>query len=69
MNVFLAAMLAAIPNALLAIGAKMFSDKFMQMVLEKILIFGMKKAASMTTNTVDNELADMVETRLKDGAI
>lgn len=64
MNMAIAAMLAALPNALLALGAKLFTEKFMQLILEKLLIFGMDKAAKMTTNTVDDDLAEMVKKRL-----
>lgn len=67
MSVFIAAILAAIPNVLLAIGAKLFTEKFLQAVLEKVIIFSLKKASALTTNTVDDDLAAMVEQRLTDG--
>lgn len=65
MSAIVAAILAALPNVLIAIGAKLFTEKFMQAILEKILIFGMNKAAKLSTNTVDDDLAAMVERRLK----
>ena len=67
MSMIVAAILAALPNVLLAIGAKLFTEKFLQAVLEKIIIFAMAKAAQLSTNTVDDDLAKLVEERLKGG--
>lgn len=64
-SAILAAILASIPNALIAIGVRVFNENFMQEVLEKIISYGIHEAAAMTTNTVDDELARMVEDRLK----
>jgi hypothetical protein len=39
----------------------------MQSVIEKVLIYGLRKAASMTTNTLDDELVEEVAQRLQNG--
>lgn len=67
MSALAAALLAAIPQAFLAIGLKLFTQSFMQTVIEEVLIFGLRKAAAMTTNTVDDDLVEKVAARLKDG--
>lgn len=67
MTVILAAILAAMPNVLLAIGAKLFTEKFLQAVLEKVIIYSLKHAAALSTNTIDDDFAKMVEERLTEG--
>lgn len=66
MGTLIAAILAAIPNALLAIGAKIFTDKFFQMVLTRVLIAGLEKAAAMSTNTVDDSIVADIKERLRE---
>lgn len=64
MGAFIAILVASIPNAMLAIASKLVSEKFMQAVLEKVLIAGLQKAAKLSTNTVDDELVADVQKRL-----
>ena len=66
MPTLLAALLAALPNVLIAILGKFVSEKFLQSVLERVIIFAMRKAAELTVNTIDNELVDELEKRLKE---
>lgn len=66
MSTMLAALLAAIPNALLAIGAKIFTDAFFQMVLTRVLIAGLEKATAMSTNTVDDSIVADIKERLRE---
>jgi hypothetical protein len=66
MATLLAAILAAIPNALLAIGAKLFTDKFLQMVLQKVIIAGLEKAASLSINTIDDEVVADIKKRFQE---
>lgn len=68
MGAFAAVLVAAIPNVLMAIMGKLVTETFMQSVLEKVLIVGLKKAASLSTNTLDDELVTDIEKRLKGGA-
>lgn len=63
-SAILAAILASIPNALIAIGVRVFNENFMQEVLEKVISYGIHKAAAMTTNTIDDDIVRMVEERL-----
>lgn len=59
---FLTMLLAAIPNVLMAVLGKIATEKFLQSVLEKIIIYGLQKLAPLTTNTLDDEIvADMVK--------
>ena len=67
MTAFLTMILAALPNVFLAILGKIVTEDFMQGVMEKVLLAALKKAAAMTTNTVDDEIVSMIENRLKDG--
>lgn len=60
-----AILVASIPNALMAILGKLVTESFLQSVLEKVLLVGLRKAASMSTNTVDDELVSDIEKRLK----
>lgn len=65
MSAFIATLMAVLPNVFLAVLGKLVTEKFMQSVLEKVLVAGLKTAASMTTNTLDNELVADIEKRLK----
>lgn len=65
MAMLMATLAAALPNVFLAIFSKLVTQAFLQSVLEKTLIYGLKKAAAMTTNTVDDEIVAEIETRLR----
>lgn len=64
MSALVATLLAALPNVFIGILSRLVSEKFLQSVLEKVLIYGLEKAASMTTNTVDDELVQDIKKRL-----
>lgn len=64
MNAFIALLLAGIPNALLAIAAKLLTQAFFQTILEKVIVAGLERASDMTTNTVDDALVEEVKRRL-----
>lgn len=66
MTAFLATILAALPNVFLAVLGKIVTQSFLQSVLEKVLIAGLRKATTMTTNTVDDEIVADIEKRLKE---
>lgn len=68
MSAFLATIAAVIPNVFIGIVSKLVTEKFLQSVLEKVIVYGLKKAADITTNTVDDELVEDVEQRFKEGA-
>ena len=61
----MATLAAALPNVFLAIFSKLVTQSFLQSVLEKTLIYGLKKAAAMSTNSVDDEIVAEIESRLK----
>lgn len=65
MNALLATLIAVIPNAILGVVAKLATEQFFQSVIERVLIAGLKKAAKMTTNTVDDEIVTDIVARLK----
>lgn len=65
MGALIAAVAAAIPNAMIAIGAKLLTEAFFQKILEKILLQGLGYAAAMTTNTVDDSLVEEIRKRLE----
>lgn len=67
MSAALAVLVAALPNAFLFVFAKVVTQSFMQSVIEKVLIYGLRKAAALTTNTLDDELVEEVATRLQSG--
>lgn len=64
MSAIVAMLLAAIPNVALAIFSKLVTEKFLQSVLEKVLIAGLEKAAKMSTNTVDDDVVADIRQRL-----
>lgn len=64
MSAIIALVLSAFPNALLGIMGKLVTEKFMQAVLEKVLIAGLEKAALLSTNTVDDDVVRMIKNRL-----
>lgn len=65
MSALLIALLAAIPNVLLSIAAKFLSERFLQAVLEKTIIYSLKKLSPLTTNTLDDEIVADIETIIK----
>lgn len=67
MTFILSALAAALPNVFMAILSKLVTQSFLQSVIEKTLIYGLKKAAAMSTNTVDDEIVEEVVTRLRSG--
>lgn len=68
MTALIAALLAALPNVLIAILSKFVTEKFLQSVLERVIIAALKKAATLTVNTIDDELVAEMEQRLKEPA-
>lgn len=66
MNTIVVALLAALPNVLIAIFAKLFTEKFLQSVLEKVIIFGLRKAAALSVTTFDDDLVSEMDARLKE---
>lgn len=68
MGSFLAVIMAAVPNVALAIFSKLVTEQFLQATLEKVLVYGLKKAAALSTNTLDDELVADIEKRLKGAA-
>ena len=52
MSIFISALLAALPNIFIAIFAKILTNDFMQEVIERVIIYALKKAAPLTTNTL-----------------
>jgi hypothetical protein len=58
---------AFLPMAIIGILSKLATQSFVQSVLEKVLIYGLRKAAAMTSNTVDDELVEEVAQRLQNG--
>lgn len=66
MSILLAAILAALPNVMIGILARLCTEKFLQAVVERVIVFTLNTAVKLTTNTVDDELAAMVEARLKE---
>lgn len=65
MSAILSIILAAIPNALLAIAAKFVTEKFLQSVLEKMIVYALKKLAPLSTNTLDDEIVNDIEKIIK----
>lgn len=68
MTVLLSALLAALPKILIAILSKLLGEEFLQEVLEKIIIYGLKKAVALSTNTIDDEVVADIEKRFAEKA-
>lgn len=66
MSAFLSTLAAVFPNVMIGIFAKLFTEKFLTRVLEKVLVYGLEKAALLTTNTIDDELVRDVKSRLSE---
>ena len=64
MTIFFSMLLASVPNVFLAILGKVVTQDFLQIVIEKVLIVTLDKAAKMTTNTVDDEIVALVAAKL-----
>lgn len=66
MTALISTLLASLPNVFLAIISRLVTEKFMTKIVAKVTIYGLKKAAKMTTNTVDDELVEDVTERLQE---
>ena len=66
MITLLSALVAAIPNAFMAVLSRLVTEKFMTRVVAKVTVAGLRWAAARTTNTVDDELVEDVAKRLED---
>lgn len=64
MQVIIAMLIAAVPRALLFIASKIFTEELFQIVLARVLVAALKYAASLSKNTVDDELVTEIEKRL-----
>jgi uncharacterized membrane-anchored protein YitT (DUF2179 family) len=65
-NVILAALLAAVPNAFMAVLSRFVTEKFMTMIVAKVTIAGLQWAKDKTTNTIDDEIVEDVTKRLQE---
>ena len=66
MNALFIGILAALPNILVAVFSKILTSALMQEVIERVIIFALKKAAPLTTNTLDDELVALITERLQE---
>lgn len=64
MHVLITTILAALPNIFIAVLSKILTEKMLQSMLEKVIIYAAKKAATLTTNTFDDEMAAELEKNL-----
>ena len=65
MSSIFAMLIAGLPKALMAISAKIFTEMFFQKILEKIIIFALEKAVSLTTNKIDDEVVEDIKRKLQ----
>ena len=65
MSAIISTFLAMIPRALIAIGANIFTEPFIQAVIEKVIIFGLRKLVALTSNTMDDQIAADIIARIE----
>lgn len=58
MSLLLASLLASLPNAAIAIASRFVTQNFLQKILEKMIVFSLKKLAPLTTNTLDDDIVE-----------
>lgn len=64
MSAIIAMLVAAVPNVFLAVASKLVTEKFLQAVLEKVLVYGLEKVAKISTNSIDDEVVADIKRRL-----
>jgi hypothetical protein len=69
MGILLSAIFGSLPNVMLAILSRLVTEKIMQGIIEKIIIYSLGHAVKLTTNTLDDEIAADVIKRLQAGAV
>lgn len=70
MSALLATLLSLIPRALLFVVAPLITEKFVAKLIGIMLVYSLEKAASLTTNTLDDNLVqDMKTTLIQAGVI
>lgn len=67
MQIILTMLVSALPNAFIRVFGMILTEKFLSSVLEKVIVLSARKAASLSTNTLDDELVNEIEERFKDG--
>ena len=65
MTAIFASLLSAFPTIFMSIIGRVVTQQFMQVVITKILIFGLSKAADMTSNTLTHEIVADVIVKLR----
>lgn len=62
MGSLIAALGAALPKVIIGVLSRVVTQKVLTKMLQKVVVYGAQKAASMTTNKLDDELVkDIVE--------
>ena len=56
MTIILSAIMAAFPNAFLALLMPLVTQKFMTKILSHVILYGLQMAAKMTTNKIDDQI-------------
>lgn len=64
MSALIAIILNLLPQIFVGILSKFVSEKFLQSILEKVLVFSLEKVAALTTNKLDDELVEDIKRRL-----
>ena len=65
MNAIIGMLVAVVPQAIMAIAAKLLTQSMVQAALERIVLAGLKHAAKLTVNQVDDQVVADIEQRLK----
>lgn len=64
MQAIIALIISAIPQAIMAIAAKLLTADLLQVILTRIIIQGLHTLAKLSTNTIDDDIVDEIEKRL-----
>lgn len=67
MSMLLATLAASLPSVGFAVLARLTTTEFMQAVLEKIIVAALSRVAQYSTNTVDDELVELVKKQFTGG--
>lgn len=66
MHAFVGTVVSMLPRAFMFLAAKVLTEEFVQHVMAKVVIAGLKYLVTLSKNTVDDELVAEIEKRINE---
>lgn len=67
MNIIISMILASLPKIALIIAGKLLSEKFLQALIEDLIIYALRKGAKLSVTPYDDEMVEKMAVQIKGG--